>query len=254
MLYEIFIESSLRTCQKIQLPRGPRWLKPRDKISPGASSKNTFSIEGMFNHRNIVLISWFCLNILGPSNPRNVKVQATSSVSIRVTWDEPAVPNGVIKEYIISYGKSKDYQGHERTVTGNTMERVLDGLDKFTTYFIKVRGKTSKMGNASKILNATTNEDSKYCVTASGKIVLSLQSRMEFWQFLIKFNLFCFALSRLSPAQHLFIQPKISSILRQKTQPYFKRKAYRPHLSVTQTELDDNALQTGGIKNAGFTF
>ena len=172
MLYEIFIESSLRTCQKIQLPRGPRWLKPRDKISPGASSKNTLSIEGMFRHRNIVLISWFCLNILGPSNPQNVKVQATSSVSIRVTWDEPAVPNGIIKEYIISYGKSKDYQGHERTVTGNTMERVLDGLDKFTTYFIKVRGKTSEMGNASKILNATTYEDSKYCVTASGEVVL----------------------------------------------------------------------------------
>ena len=60
------------------------------------------------------------------------------------------------------------------------MERFMDGLDKFTTYFIKVRGKTSKMGNASKILNATTNEDRKYCVTASGKIVLSLQSRMEF--------------------------------------------------------------------------
>ena len=42
------------------------------------------------------------------------------------------------------------------------MERVLDGLNKFTTYFIKVRGKTSKNGNASEILNATTYEDSKY--------------------------------------------------------------------------------------------
>ena len=85
-----------------------------------------------------------------------------------MTWDEPAFPNGIIKEYIISYGTSKDYQGYEQTVTGNTMERVLDGLDKFTTYFIKVRGKTSKMGNASKTLNATTFEDSKYCVTDWG--------------------------------------------------------------------------------------
>ena len=89
-----------------------------------------------------------------------------------MTWDEPALPNGIIQEYIISYGKSKDYQGSERTVTGNTMERVLDGLDKFTTYFIKVRGKTSETGNASKIMNATTYEDSKYCVTASGEVVL----------------------------------------------------------------------------------
>ena len=97
-----------------------------------------------------------------------------------MTWDEPAFPNGIIKEYIIHYGTNKDYQGCERTVTGNTMERVLDGLDKFTTYFIKVRGKTSKMGDASKILNATTYEDSKYCVTATGKIALCLQSRMQF--------------------------------------------------------------------------
>ena len=96
-----------------------------------------------------------------------------------MTWDEPAILNGIITEYIISYGTSKDYQPREKTVTGKTMERVLDGLDKFTTYFIKVRGKTSKMGNASKILNATTYEDSKYCVTASGEINLCLQSRMH---------------------------------------------------------------------------
>ena len=96
-----------------------------------------------------------------------------------MTWDEPAFPNGIIKEYIISYGTFKDFQDYEQTVTGNTMELVLDGLEKFTTYFIKVRGKASKMGNASKILNATTYEDSKYCVTASGKIVLCLQSRMQ---------------------------------------------------------------------------
>ena len=89
-----------------------------------------------------------------------------------MTWYEPAFPNGIIKGYVISYGKTKDFLRDEQTVTGSTMERVLDGLDKFTTYFIKVRGKTSKMGNASKILNATTYEDSQYCVTVSGKIVL----------------------------------------------------------------------------------
>ena len=85
-----------------------------------------------------------------------------SSVSIRVTWDEPAIPNGVIQEYIISYGTSKESQPVDKTVTGKTMERLLHGLEKFTTYFIKVRGKTSKIGDASKILNARTYEDSKY--------------------------------------------------------------------------------------------
>ncbi len=99
--------------------------------------------------------------VLGPSHPRNVQVRAMSSVSIHVRWEEPERPNGNIKEYIISYGTSKDFQPNNRIVTAGTRERVLDGLKKFTTYFIKVRGKTSKMGNASKILNATTYEDSK---------------------------------------------------------------------------------------------
>ena len=112
----------------------------------------------------VVSLSFFALGgvLLGPSHPRNVEVRATSSASIHVKWEEPAQPNGVIGDYIISFGTSKDYQPNERTVKGNTMERILDGLNKFTTYFIKVRGKTSKMGNASKILNATTYEDSEY--------------------------------------------------------------------------------------------
>ena len=80
------------------------------------------------------------------------------------------------------------------------MERVLDGLDKFTSYFIKVRGKTSKKGNASKILNATTYEDSKYCVTAWGGIV----------PYLLSVNCFPFQLqintSKLSP----IISPPLS--------------------------------------------
>ena len=69
-----------------------------------------------------------------------------SSISIRVTWDEPAISNGII----ISYGTSKDFQPYEQTVTGNTMERALDGLDKLTTYFMKVTGKKKKDGKCFK--------------------------------------------------------------------------------------------------------
>ena len=84
--------------------------------------------------------------------------------SIRVKWDEPAQPNGFITEYIIYYGTSNVVQSTEQKVTGKTRERVIDGLETFTTYFVKVRGKTSKIGNTSEILNATTFEDSK-CIT-----------------------------------------------------------------------------------------
>ena len=101
------------------------------------------------------------INLVGPSHPRDVVVEATSSVSIHVKWREPAQLNGVISKYIISYGTSKDLQTTEKEVTGSTLERTLDGLRKFTTYFIKVRGKTTEIGNASRVLNATTFEDRK---------------------------------------------------------------------------------------------
>ena len=40
-----------------------------------------------------------------------------------------------------------------------------------------------------------------------------------------------------------------------KTQLYFNSQAYRPHLSVTKTELFENALQTKrNLKTSGFRF
>ena len=93
-----------------------------------------------------------------------------SSMSIRVTWEEPAQLNGIISRYIISYGIKKDVQDIEKEVTGKTLEHDLDGLNKFTTYFIKVRGRTSEAGNASVVLNATTFEDSKYYIVTTAQI------------------------------------------------------------------------------------
>ncbi|XP_022804800.1 receptor-type tyrosine-protein phosphatase epsilon-like isoform X2 [Stylophora pistillata] len=96
----------------------------------------------------------------GPSQPVNVQVQAVSSVAILVKWDAPAHPNGEIKEYIIFYGTSEDVQKNERKVTGSTRKRTIDGLNKYTTYYVKVRGSASKPGNASEIFSVTTLEDS----------------------------------------------------------------------------------------------
>ena len=88
-------------------------------------------------------------------------MQVISSTSISVKWTEPALKNGKISKYIISYGLTLDDFKGEMEVTGNTMEGVLSGLMKFRTYYIKVRGKTSLPGNASNIMNATTLEDSE---------------------------------------------------------------------------------------------
>ena len=100
---------------------------------------------------------------VGPSRPQGVFVEASSSTTIYVKWNAPAEPNGIIQNYLIEYGKDSDQQTTEKAVTNRTFEFTLTGLEKFTTYYIKVRGKTSVSGDASGLLNATTFEERKYC-------------------------------------------------------------------------------------------
>ena len=88
-------------------------------------------------------------------------MEASSSTTIDVKWRAPAEPNGVIQNYLIEYGTSPNHQPSEKEVTNRTFQLTLTGLEKFTTYYIKVRGKTSKKGSASEVLNATTFEDLK---------------------------------------------------------------------------------------------
>ena len=88
-------------------------------------------------------------------------MEASSSTTIDVKWSAPAEPNGVIQNYFIEYGTSPNHQPSEKEVTNRTFQLTLTGLEKFTTYYINVRGKTSTKGNASEVLNATTFEDLK---------------------------------------------------------------------------------------------
>ena len=99
--------------------------------------------------------------VVGPGKPRDVTVNATSSMSILVSWKEPFVPNGVISEYWIHFGQQKDDLNHA-WVAGSVRSRELSALRPFTTYYIKVRAKTTELGDASVLLNATTFEDSKF--------------------------------------------------------------------------------------------
>ncbi|XP_015770542.1 PREDICTED: receptor-type tyrosine-protein phosphatase mu-like isoform X3 [Acropora digitifera] len=94
----------------------------------------------------------------GPGKPRNVTVEATSSTSINVSWTEPFLPNGVISEYWIYFGEQKDDLNHT-WVAGSVRSQELSALRPFTTYYIKVRAKTTELGDASVLLNATTFED-----------------------------------------------------------------------------------------------
>ena len=112
--------------------------------------------------RKVKTATLICLMyIAGPSKPGNVRVHATSSMSIHVSWKEPFLPNGVISEYWIYFGQEKDDLNHT-WVAGSIRSRELSALRPFTTYYIKVRAKTTELGDASVLLNATTFEDSKF--------------------------------------------------------------------------------------------
>ena len=88
-------------------------------------------------------------------------MKATSSTSILVSWKDPCLPNGNISKYWIYFGQQKDHL-NQTTVAGSAQSGELSALRPFTIYFIKVRAKTTELGNASALLNATTLEDSKF--------------------------------------------------------------------------------------------
>ena len=88
-------------------------------------------------------------------------MEATSSTSINVSWKEPFPLHGVISEYWIYFGQQKGNLSHTK-VAGSARSRELSALRPFTTYYIKVRAKTTELGDASALLNATTSEDSKF--------------------------------------------------------------------------------------------
>ena len=103
----------------------------------------------------------FLFYVVGLGKPRNVKVEVTSSTSINVSWEEPFPPNGNISEYWIYFGQQKSNLSHTK-VAGSARSRELSALRPFTIYYIKVRAKTTELGNASALFNATTLEDSKF--------------------------------------------------------------------------------------------
>ncbi|XP_078658287.1 uncharacterized protein LOC144903749 [Branchiostoma floridae x Branchiostoma belcheri] len=95
-------------------------------------------------------------------SPLNLQT-TSSSHSISLTWDEPAVTNGVITHYSIQYGQTTECSGvHlslEVTTTDSTRFQNIPDLIPYTTYNFRVRAFTiAGEGDFTDCLTAQTTE------------------------------------------------------------------------------------------------
>ena len=109
--------------------------------------------------------------ILVPGGPPlNITAQNASSTSINVTW-KPIAENlqrGVILGYRVTFKKQQEASRRKRrsirddVLVKNRFTWILEGLEKFTNYCVKIVGFNSKGdGNFSNWLCVSTDEDGK---------------------------------------------------------------------------------------------
>ncbi|XP_078658285.1 uncharacterized protein LOC144903747 [Branchiostoma floridae x Branchiostoma belcheri] len=97
-----------------------------------------------------------------PERPLNLQT-TSSSHSISLTWEEPAVTNGVITHYSIQYGQTTEcsavHLSLEVTTTDSTRFQNIPDLTPYTTYNFRVRAFTGAgPGDFTDCVTADTTE------------------------------------------------------------------------------------------------
>ncbi|KAM4586679.1 protein sidekick-1-like isoform 1-T1 [Fundulus diaphanus] len=130
---------------------------------------------GMSEASNVLIFTTKEAAPEGP--PINVKLQALSSDSIKVTWKPPGVElrNGVLRSYIVSYREYdleaqqfKNWQQFSVTATSEEESAVLTNLKPSTQYNVHVQAKTNAgLGPVSTALFCTTLDEVKETTAAT---------------------------------------------------------------------------------------
>ena len=97
-----------------------------------------------------------------PSEPINLRYENISASSIRLFWDPPPEPNGVLQSYRVTYVES----GTERTVMESDIEPgnetsgfVVEPLMEYHEYLVTVAARTDQgFGDESLPLDVLTEE------------------------------------------------------------------------------------------------
>ncbi|XP_078575877.1 uncharacterized protein LOC144861748 [Branchiostoma floridae x Branchiostoma japonicum] len=98
-----------------------------------------------------------------PGPPSNLEATSISDRSIGISWQEPAVTNGVITNYYIQYGPTTGCSDAALTLgfnkTDRTTSETFPGLIPYTTYSFRVRVYTSAgPGDYTNCINPMTTE------------------------------------------------------------------------------------------------
>ncbi|XP_048588601.1 Down syndrome cell adhesion molecule-like protein 1 isoform X2 [Nematostella vectensis] len=103
-----------------------------------------------------------------PGAPSNVRAIPVSSRKIRVRWDTPMEPNGIIREYRVLYSKvvsrplandTSEFVHMLRTNNSNVTSLYLTDMESDTLYYFWVRAITAVgIGNASEVVSKRTME------------------------------------------------------------------------------------------------
>lgn len=143
-------------------------MEKKGKKNINASTKCTFylNIFRLYRVFYCVIIK-FSVSVPGP--PSRVQAIPVSKQTIRIIWDAPVEPNGIIRTYLLYYSKTvsdplliNSNKVTELRISGNTTSEYLPLLESDTEYFFWVKASTSVgVGNASTVVRQTTKDKSK---------------------------------------------------------------------------------------------
>lgn len=102
--------------------------------------------EYMWNGCTNALYNLF---IPAPSNPRNITVTIVNATAVNIAWIEPAITNGIIRNYRITISTSDS----RLVLVTNHMDvtqlsAIVDGLNHNTDYVVNITAVTVRSGES----------------------------------------------------------------------------------------------------------
>ena len=128
---------------------------------------------------NLIYVSFHF--VLEPAKPQSVTTGAITSTEATLTWQPPAVPNGVITAYNVWYNVSLNCSGalvsYNASVGPSSREYHFTALEEYTSYMFYVSAETSAGEGMAAMAMATTMEDGEclhMCVCAQAHVCVCL--------------------------------------------------------------------------------